>query len=58
MSAGAGHRDKESLVVHIRALHLLRYPERLGHGDAIRQVLMGLKRVRDKYAAGAVEPEA
>ena len=49
--ASTGRCDRESIGVHIRALHLLRHPEQLGKGDAVQLVLLGLRRVRDKYAA-------
>ncbi len=49
-------RRMESAVVrvHIRAMHLLRHPDALGSQAAVRQILLGLKQVREKViGAGA-----
>ncbi len=40
--------DRAVVLVHIRTLHLLRHPEALGSNAALREVLAGLEKVRDK----------
>lgn len=46
-----GRCDLEPIIVHVRALHLLRRPDQLGQGGAVREILLGLRQVRERYVA-------
>jgi len=49
----SGRLDTAVVIVHVRAMHLLRRPEALASASAARDVLSGLKLVRDKVIASS-----
>ncbi len=45
--------DHAVVIVHVRAMHLLRHPDAQGSKAAMRQILLGLNQVREKVIAAS-----